>query len=59
MDEGTITVDLGVMHEGVEARVRSGVYANQSEVMRAALEALAREATEFEKAARRRARGAR
>lgn len=49
MDEGaTIIVDLGEMHEGVEARVRSGAYANPSEVVRAGLEALAREESDFE-----------
>ena len=38
-----ITVTLGDMHPGVEARVRSGRYASASEVMRAALRALDRE----------------
>lgn len=38
-----ITVTLGELHQGVEARVKSGAYASASEVMRAALRALDRE----------------
>ncbi len=38
-----ITVTLGDLHEQVEARVESGLYASASEVMRAALRALDRE----------------
>ncbi len=38
-----ITVTLGELQQGVEARVKSGVYASASEVMRAALRALDRE----------------
>jgi antitoxin ParD1/3/4 len=38
-----ITVTLGDLQEGVEARVKSGAYASASEVMRAALRALDRE----------------
>ena len=38
-----ITVTLGELHQGVQARVKSGAYASASEVMRAALRALERE----------------
>lgn len=38
-----ITVTLGELHQGVQARVKSGAYASASEVMRAALRALDRE----------------
>ena len=38
-----ITVTLGELQSGVEARVKSGAYASASEVMRAALRALDRE----------------
>ena len=34
-----ITVTLGELHQGVEARLKSGAYASASEVMRAALRA--------------------
>ena len=39
-----ITVTLGDLDRGVKARVKSGAYASASEVMRAALRALDREA---------------
>ena len=38
-----ITVTLGELQEGVEARVASGAYGSASEVLRAALRALDRE----------------
>ncbi len=38
-----ISVTLGELQPGVEARVKSGAYASASEVMRAALRALDRE----------------
>jgi antitoxin ParD1/3/4 len=38
-----ISVTLGELQHGVEARVKSGAYASASEVMRAALRALDRE----------------
>src|SRR5260370_18061582 len=38
-----ITVTLGDLQQGVQARVKSGAYASASEVMRAALPALHRE----------------
>jgi antitoxin ParD1/3/4 len=38
-----ITVTLGDLQRGVQARVKSGAYASASEVMRAALRALDRE----------------
>jgi antitoxin ParD1/3/4 len=38
-----ISVTLGDLQQGVEARVKSGAYASASEVMRAALRALDRE----------------
>lgn len=38
-----ITVTLGELQQGVEARVKSGAYASASEVLRAALRALDRE----------------
>ncbi len=40
-----ISVTLGELKQGVEARVASGAYASASEVMRAALRALDREET--------------
>ncbi|HEY4942491.1 MAG TPA: type II toxin-antitoxin system ParD family antitoxin [Rhizomicrobium sp.] len=38
-----ISVTLGELHKGVEARVRTGAYASASEVLRAAVRALDRE----------------
>ncbi len=38
-----MTVTLGELQKGVQARVKSGAYASASEVMRAALRALDRE----------------
>lgn len=38
-----ITVTLGDLQDGVEARVKSGAYASASEVLRAAMRALDRE----------------
>ena len=38
-----ITVTLGDLHRGVEARVKTGAYASASEVLRAAVRALDRE----------------
>ena len=38
-----ITVTLGELQQGVEARVKSGAYASASEVLRAAVRALDRE----------------
>ena len=44
----TLTVTLGDLAEKVEERVRSGEYDSPSEVVRAGLEALAREERAFE-----------
>lgn len=44
----TLTVTLGDLAERVEERVRSGEYDSPSEVVRAGLEALAREERVFE-----------
>jgi len=44
----TLTVTLGDLAEKVEERVRSGEYESPSEVVRAGLEALAREERAFE-----------
>lgn len=44
----TLTVTLGDLAEKVEERVRSGEYGSPSEVIRAGLEALAREERAFE-----------
>jgi antitoxin ParD1/3/4 len=43
-----VTVTLGDLQEGVDARVKSGRYASASEVLRAALRALDREETAFD-----------
>jgi antitoxin ParD1/3/4 len=44
----TLTVTLGDLAEKVEERVRSGKYESPSDVIRAGLEALAREERAFE-----------
>lgn len=44
----TLTVTLGDLAEKVEERVRSGEYGSPSDVVRAGLEALAREERAFE-----------
>jgi antitoxin ParD1/3/4 len=44
----TLTVTLGDLAEKVEERVRSGEYESPSDVVRAGLEALAREERAFE-----------
>jgi antitoxin ParD1/3/4 len=43
-----VTVTLGDLQEGVDARVKSGRYASASEVLRAALRALDREENAFD-----------
>ena len=47
-----VTVTLGEMQKGVDARVRSGAYASVSEVLRAGLRALEREEATIDAALR-------
>ena len=49
-----VTVTLGDLKDGVDARVRSGAYASVSEVLRAGLRALEREEATLEAALRQR-----
>lgn len=44
----TLTIDLGDLGPQVQARIDSGEYGSADEVIRAALEALKREETEFD-----------
>lgn len=49
----TLTIDLGDLGPQVQARIDSGEYGSADEVIRAALEALKREETEFDDRLRR------